>query len=444
MHHLSSQDPVIANAIDAEKNRQFTGLELIPSENYVSNAVLEAMGSILTNKYSEGYPRHRYYGGNEHIDTIETETINRAKSLFGVVHANVQPYSGSPANFAVYTALLEPGDAISGMSLLSGGHLTHGWKVSATAKYFKSYPYTVNKNGDINWEELETIANTYSPKLIWCGGSAFPREIDFERFAKIADSIGAYLIADIAHIAGLVVGDVHQSPAKHAHIITTTTHKTLRGPRGAIIMATQKGIDKDPDLAKKIDAAIFPGLQGGPHNHTTAAIAVALKEAAEPEFKDYALQIINNAKAMADEFKQLGMAMVSGGTDNHLILLDLSAIGPIGVLAEHALDLAHITSNKNTIPEDPSSPFYPSGIRLGTPAVTTRGMKEPQMRQIAKWISQIINHLENEKVPSDPKERRLYIKDFKQRAAADPFYTQIGKEVEAFTAAFPIPGIDRV
>lgn len=443
MNTLSTVDPVISNAIEAEKSRQFTGLELIPSENYVSSAVLEAMGSILTNKYSEGYPNHRYYGGNEQIDIIETETINRAKSLFNVAHANVQPYSGSPANFAVYTGLLDPGDAISGMSLLSGGHLTHGWKVSATAKYFKSYPYSVNKQGEINWEELETIANTYHPKLIWCGGSAYPKEFDFARFAKIADSVGAYLIADIAHIAGLVAAGVHQSPAKHAHIITTTTHKTLRGPRGAMIMVTQKGLDKDPDLAKKIDAAIFPGLQGGPHNHTTAAIAVALKEAATPEFKEYARQIVSNAKALAEEFSKQGISMVSGGTNNHLVLLDLSNIGPIGVLAEYALDLAHITTNKNTIPEDPSSPFYPSGVRLGTPAVTTRGMKEREMHQIAQWITQVIRHLERETLPTDKKERRLYIKDFKQRANNDPFYQHIADQVESLTKTFPIPGIDQ-
>ncbi len=441
MTALQQTDSIVFDAIEQEKRRQFEGLELIPSENYVSSAVLEAMGSILTNKYSEGYPGHRYYGGNKYIDVIENEARERVKQAFGVDYANVQPYSGSPANFAVYTALLNPGDPISGMSLLSGGHLTHGWKVSATAKYFKSYPYTVKKDGEINWDELKAIATEYRPKLIWCGGSAFPRTIDFAKFAEIADSIGAYLVADIAHIAGLVIGGAHPSPVPYVHIVTTTTHKTLRGPRGAIIMVTKKGLEKDPDLAKKIDGAIFPGLQGGPHNHTTAAIAVALKEAQSPEFKQYASQIVKNAQAMADEFIKNGIQLVSGGTDNHLLLLDLSSIGPIGILAEYAMDLAHMTCNKNTIPEDPSSPFYPSGIRVGTPALTTRGFKEEDMRQVAQWICQVIDHLKEEKIPSDKVERKNFIKDFKARAKEDPFYQKIGDEVKAYTKNFPIPGI---
>lgn len=441
MTTLQQIDPAIYNAIEAEKHRQFEGLELIPSENYVSEAVLEAMGSILTNKYSEGYPNHRYYGGNTHIDVIENEARERVKQLFNVEYANVQPYSGSPANFAVYTALLNPGDPISGMSLLSGGHLTHGWKVSATAKYFDSHPYTVNRDGTINWDELWKIAKEVKPKLIWCGGSAYPRTLDFAKFADIADSIGAYLVADIAHIAGLILGGAHPSPVPFVHLVTTTTHKTLRGPRGAIIMVTRKGMDKDPDLGKKIDAAIFPGLQGGPHNHTTAAIAVALKEAAAPEFTTYAHQIVSNAKAMADEFIKLGINLVSGGTDNHLLLLDLSNIGPIGILAEYAMDLAHMTCNKNTIPKDPSSPFYPSGIRVGTPALTTRGFKEEDMRQVARWIVDVINHLKTEKIPTDKIERKLFIKNFKARAKADPFYVAIGEQVKQYTANFPIPGI---
>ncbi len=442
MSNLKLTDEVIAADIANEQRRQFEAIELIASENYVSDAVLEAMGSILTNKYSEGYPKHRYYGGNEYIDRIEKTAQDRAKELFEVEYANVQPYSGSPANFAVYTALLNPGDAISGMSLLSGGHLTHGWKVSATAKYFQSFPYTVKKNGEVNWDELWTIAKEHKPKLIWCGGSAIPRTLDWAKFAEIADSIDAYLIADIAHIAGLVIGGQHPSPVPYAHVITTTTHKTLRGPRGAMIMVTKKGLSKDPDLGKKIDAAIFPGLQGGPHNQTTAAIAVALKEASDPSFKTYAAQIVKNTKAMAEEFKNQGVHMVSDGTDNHLILLDLSDIGPIGILAEYALDLAHITCNKNTIPEDPSSPFYPSGIRVGTPAITTRGMKEKEMKQIAIWISQIIDHLKTEKIPTNKLERRQYIKDFKTKAKDDPFYQTIKDQVINFTKDFPIPGIN--
>lgn len=441
MTHLSTVDSPIATAIEDEKKRQFEGLELIPSENYVSSAVLEAMGSILTNKYSEGYPKHRYYGGNAHIDVVENLARDRAKQLFGVEYANVQPYSGSPANFAVYTALLEPGDPISGMSLLSGGHLTHGWKVSATAKYFDSHPYTVKRDGQINWDELWQIAKEVKPKLIWCGGSAYPRTLDWAKFAEIADSINAYLVADIAHIAGLILGGAHPSPVPYAHILTTTTHKTLRGPRGAMIMATKKGLDKDPDLGKKLDAAIFPGLQGGPHNHTTAAIAVALQEASLPSFKDYATQIVKNTQAMAAEFSKLGIQMVSGGSDNHLILIDLSNIGPIGILAEYALDLAHMTCNKNTIPEDPSSPFYPSGIRVGTPALTTRGFKEAEMTQVAKWIAQVIDHLKTEVIPTDKDARKAFIKDFKTRAKADPFYTGIAQEVKKLTQNFPIPGI---
>lgn len=441
MSVLSQVDPEIAAAIDNERHRQYEGVELIPSENYVSEAVLEALGSILTNKYSEGYPRARHYGGNAFIDVIEETARTRVKEIFGVEHANVQPYSGSPANFAVYTAVCQPGDPIMGMNLLDGGHLTHGWKVSATAKYFRSLSYHVKRDGSIDWDEVWQLAKEHKPKLIWCGASAYPRIIDFAKFAEIADSIGAYLAADIAHIAGLIVGGVHPSPVPHVHIVTTTTHKTLRGPRGAIIMVTKKGLQKDPDLAKKIDHAVFPGLQGGPHNHQTAAIAVALKEATTPAFKAYAQQIVANAKAMAAEFAQAGINMVSGGTDNHLILIDLSSIGPIGNLAEYALDLAHITCNKNTIPQDPSTAFYPSGIRLGTPAITTRGFKEAEVRQVARWIIQVINHLKTETMPTDKLARRDYIKDFKSRAQADPFYQTIAAEVRALTQNFPIPGI---
>jgi glycine hydroxymethyltransferase len=441
MSALSNTDAVIYDAIEAEKRRQFEGLELIPSENYVSEAVLEAMGSILTNKYSEGYAKHRYYGGNKHIDVVEMEAIERAKTLFGVEHVNVQPYSGSPANFAVYTALCDPGDPISGMSLLSGGHLTHGWKVSASAKYFESHPYSVKRNGEIDFDELWKIAKEVKPKLIWCGGSAYPRTLDFAKFAEIADSIGAYLIADIAHIAGLILGGTHPSPSDYAHVITTTTHKTLRGPRGAMIMVTKKGLEKDPELAQKIDKAIFPGLQGGPHNHTTAGIAVALKEAAIPEFTEYVKQIVKNTKAMADEFEAHGINMVSGGTDNHLILVDLSNFGPLGTLAEYALDLAHMTCNKNTIPEDPSSPFYPSGIRVGTPALTSRGFKEADMKQVARWIVAVIDHIKDQQLPTEPKARREFIKAFKAQAKVDPFYQEIGEQVKAYTKNFPIPGI---
>lgn len=437
---LKKTDTKIFDAIEREKKRQQEGIELIPSENYVSLSVLEAMGSILTNKYSEGYAGHRYYGGNANIDQIEQECIDRAKKLFGVVHVNVQPYSGSPANFAVYTALLEPGDPISGMNLLDGGHLTHGWKVSATAKFFKSYPYHVKQDGRVDFEELKAIADEYRPKLIWCGATAYTREIEFARFAEIADSIGAYLVADISHIAGLVASGVHTSPVAYAHIITTTTHKTLRGPRGAMIMVTAKGIQKDPDLPQKIDKAIFPGLQGGPHNHTTAAIAVALGEAAKPAFTLYAEQIVKNAQAMAEEFTKHGITLVSGGTDNHLMLLDLSKDGTLGAQLEYAMDVAHMTANKNTIPGDTASPFYPSGLRLGTPAITSRGMKEKEMRQIAGWIIAIIDHIKRYPLPEDKTKRPEFMAAFRKKMDRDPFLLAIAKEVETFTAPFPVPG----
>jgi len=433
---LHRSDAKIYNFIEKELKRQQEGLELIPSENYVSSAVLEAMGSILTNKYSEGFPNHRYYGGNPNIDLIELECINRAKKLFHVEHVNVQPYSGSPANFAVYNALLEPGDPITGMNLLDGGHLTHGWKVSATAKFFKSYPYHVKPNGRVDFDELWNIAKEYKPKLIWCGATAYARTIEFEKFSEIADSVNAYLIADISHISGLIVGGVHPSPVPFAHVITTTTHKTLRGPRGAMIMVTKKGIKKDPEIAQKIDKAIFPGLQGGPHNHTTAAIAVALGEAAKPAFKTYAKQIVLNAKTMAAEFTKLGITLVSGGTDNHLMLLDLSKEGSLGAQLEYAMDVAHMTANKNTIPGDLASPYYPSGLRLGTPALTTRGMKEPQMKQIARWIVDIINHIKPYRLPEDKTKRLEFMKTFKKKMDKDVFLKSVAREVMNLTSQY--------
>lgn len=441
MTNLKTQDPTIYQAIEKEKKRQFEGLELIPSENYVSSAVLEAMGSILTNKYSEGFAGHRYYGGNTHIDTIEQEAIDRAKALFGVEHVNVQPYSGSPANFAVYNALLEPGDPITGMNLLDGGHLTHGWKVSATAKFFDSHPYHVKPDGHVDFEELGRIAKEFKPKLIWCGATAYSREIEFEQFARVADSIGAYLVADISHIAGLVAGGVHTSPVPYVHIITTTTHKTLRGPRGAMIMVTKKGLAKDAELPNKIDKAIFPGLQGGPHNHTTAGIAVALKEASTKEFKEYAKQIVKNTKALEAEFSKAGIKMVSGGSDNHLLLLDLSENGTLGSQLEYAMDVAHMTANKNTIPGEKSSPYYPSGLRLGTPALTTRGFKEKDMVFVADCIIRVIHHLKEDGLPQEQSERLGFMKAFKAKADHDPFLKKIGEEIKAYTASFPIPGI---
>ncbi len=381
---LKSTDPAIYELIRAEERYEIESVRLIPSENYASRAVLEATGSILTNKYSEGYAGRRYYEGQRYIDQIETIVVGRAKALFGAEHANVQPYSGSPANLAVYTALLEPGDTLMGLALPHGGHLTHGWVVSATGKFWRPVHYTVDRETQrIDLDAVRDLARKERPKMIVTGATAYPRQFDFKAFAEIAKEVGAYLLADIAHIAGLVVAGAHPDPVPYADVVTTTTHKTLRGPRGAMIMCRS-------EHAEKIDKAVFPGLQGGPHNHTTAAIGVALKEAATPEFKEYAHQIVRNARAMAEELMAHGFSLVSGGTDNHLILVDLTSKKVIGKKAAQALDRAGIVCNYNTVPYDPRKPFSPSGIRLGTPAVTSRGMKEGEMKQIARWMNQVV------------------------------------------------------
>ena len=390
---LSKQDPQIAKIIALEADRQKTTLQMIPSENHCSPAVREALGSHLTDKYAEGYPGKRYYGGNQFIDKVETLCIERAKKIFGVEYVNVQPYSGSPANFAVYVATCEPGDTVMGMALPMGGHLTHGWKVSVTGKFFKAVQYGVDeKTHLINYGEIEKLAKEHKPKLIWVGATAYPRIFDWKKLGEIADSVGAYLAADIAHIAGLVVAGVHPSPVPYVHIVTTTTHKTLRGPRGGMIMVTKKGLQKDAELPKKIDKAVFPGLQGGPHENAIAAIAVSLKEAASPAFKKYAHQIVKNAKALADELKKHGLTLISGGTENHLLLIDLRSKNITGAEAQDLLESAGMSTNKNSIPYDPAGPFKPSGLRLGTPAITTRGMKEKEMKLIARWINQAISN----------------------------------------------------
>jgi glycine hydroxymethyltransferase len=382
--HVENTDPEIADLIHAEARRQFEKIRLIPSENYVSTAVLEASGSVLTNKYSEGYPGRRYYEGQQLIDPVEEQAMRRAEALFGVDHANVQPYSGSPANLAVYLAFLQPGDTMMGMALPAGGHLTHGWKVSATGKWFHAVQYGVRADtGRIDFDEVRDLALAERPKIIYCGGTAIPRTIDFPAFAAIADEVDAILVADIAHIAGLIAGGAHPSPVGHAPVITTTTHKTLRGPRGAMIMSTA-------ERASALDKAVFPGLQGGPHNHTTAAIAVALNEAAQPEFRMYARQVVANAKALADALVAREFDLVSGGTDNHLILIDLTSKGIAGKPAAKAMDRAGLEANYNTVPFDPRKPFDPSGLRIGTPALTTRGLKEEHMRQIAAWMDEAI------------------------------------------------------
>ncbi|MGW4485937.1 serine hydroxymethyltransferase [Amycolatopsis sp. NPDC004368] len=381
---LAAADPQIAGLVEDEARRQHDKIRLIASENYVSRAVLEATGTVLTNKYSEGYAGKRYYEGQQFIDPIESLAIERAKAVFGVDHANVQPYSGSPANLAVYLAFAQPGDTVLGMSLPDGGHLTHGWSVSATGKWFNAVRYGVRKEtGRVDFDQVRDLALEHRPKLIFCGGTAIPRTIDFPKFAEIAREVDAVLVADVAHIAGLIAGGAHPSPVGHAQVITTTTHKTLRGPRGAMIMS-------DAEHAKAIDKAVFPGLQGGPHNHTTAAIAVALGEAAQPSFSTYAHMIVDNAAALASALLDRGYDLVSGGTDNHLLLIDLTNKNVAGKPAAQALDRAGIELNYNTVPFDPRKPFDPSGIRLGTAAITTRGLLPEHQGQVAEWIDRTV------------------------------------------------------
>ncbi|MBU0758551.1 MAG: serine hydroxymethyltransferase [Nanoarchaeota archaeon] len=436
---IKLQDPELAGFMKKELARQKFGLEMIPSENFVSETVLEALGSVLTNKYSEGYPKKRYYGGNEFIDEVEMLAIERAKKLFNVEHVNVQPYSGSPANLAVYLACCKPGDTIMGMNLPDGGHLTHGWKVSATGMFYNSVPYHVKSDGYIDFEEVKKLAREHRPKLIWCGATAYPREFPFEEFAEIADEVDAYFATDIAHIAGLVIGGVHKSPSEYAHIITTTTHKTLRGPRGGMIMVTKKGLLKDPELGMKIDRAIFPGLQGGPHDHKTAAIAVALGEAAKPEFKEYAAQIVMNCKSLGESLKKNGIKLVTGGTDNHLLLIDLTPFGKgKGIFVQEALDMAAITTNKNTIPADPSSAYYPSGIRLGTPALTSRNMKEPEMKTIGSWIAEIIKLVSDYELGDSKDERIENIEKFREEIAGHALLKEIREKVKELCKRFPL------
>ncbi|MFA4818337.1 MAG: serine hydroxymethyltransferase [Patescibacteria group bacterium] len=411
---LPNTDPEISKLINQELDRQRHGLEMIPSENFTSLAVMAASGTILTNKYSEGYPGKRYYGGNKYIDQIEEIARARVKKLFGVAHANVQSYSGSPANQAVMFALLKPGDNILGLELSQGGHLTHGYKLNFSGRFYKAFGYGVDKSSHLlNYEEISKIARATKPKLIICGATAYPRQIDFSRFRVIADEVKAYLLADISHIAGLVIGGQHQSPVPYADIVMTTTHKTLRGPRGAIIM-TPNVADRWHDLyhatskrnlAELIDAAIIPGLQGGPHNHQTAAIAVAIKEASQPDFKNYASQIVKNSKALAKTLTASGANLITGGTDNHLILMDVSNFNLTGQAAETVLDTVGITVNKNLIPYDSRSPLDPSGIRLGTPALTTRGMKEEVMMEIGQIISSVLKSPVDESILEKAKQR---------------------------------------
>jgi len=418
------EDKEIEELITLETRRQREGLEMIPSENHTSPDVLKALGSRLTDKYSEGYPGMRYYGGCEFVDRVENLARERAKSLFGVTHANVQAYSGSPANMAVYYALVDPGDTVMGLELYFGGHMTHGLKVNFSGTLYNSVQYRTGKDGFLDYDAIAELAKEHKPKLIVVGATAYPRIYDWQKLREIADICGAFLLADISHIAGLVVGGQHPSPAGIADVITTTTHNPLRGPRGALIMCNgnpsnplKKAERTKENLPTLIDRAIIPGLQGGPHNHQTAAIAVAVHEAAQPSFKEYGAQIVKNAKTLANHLMGKGYNLVTGGTDNHLLLIDLTNKGIIGAEAEDALGKAGITVNKNTVPFDPRPPFSPSGIRLGTPALTTRGMKEPEMEQVANWIDTAINaHGEDVKLE------------------------KIHAEIKEFAKAFPLPG----
>ncbi|MFA6160832.1 MAG: serine hydroxymethyltransferase [Patescibacteria group bacterium] len=440
---IQNNDPQMFDLLKAEEDRQRDGLTLIPSENHTSVSVLEALSSVLSDKYAEGYPGKRYYPGNEVADKVESLARDRAKALFGVPHANVQPYSGSPANLTIYSAICEPGETIMGLNLLDGGHLTHGWKFSMTSKFWKSVPYHMTADGMIDLDEVRRLALENKPRVIVCGGTAIPRAIPFAEFAKIADEVGAYLMADVSHIAGLIAGGQHESPVSHCHIVMTTTHKTLRGPRGAMIMVTQKGLDKNIELADKIDKAIIPGLQGGPHLNTIAGIGVALLEASRPEFKDYATRVVDNAKTLAQELTSHGLKLVSGGTDNHLILMDLTTTGPgRGMFVDLALDRIGLCANRNTIPNDPSNAFYPSGLRLGSPASTTRGMGETEMKQIADLIAKVIEHTKDFQLPTDKEERLALIKQFKESLKTDTWYEPLRVEVRELCNKFKVPGLE--
>lgn len=441
------KDTQIYNLVKKEEKRQKEGIELIPSENYASAHVRAVLSSYFVNKYSEGYPKKRYYGGNENVDSVEIMAIERAKKLFKVPFANVQPYSGSPANLAVCLATLKPGDTLMGLALIAGGHLTHGHTVSASGSYYKSVQYTlrskdVYKKEDLfDYDEIRRLAKANKPKLIWVGATAYPLKYNYKKFAEIADEVGAFLVADIAHVAGLIAGGVHPSPVPYVHVVTTTTHKTLRGPRGAMIMVTEKGLKKDPDLGDKINKAVFPGLQGGPHDNQTAAIAVALYEAMSPSFKKYARQIVINSKVLADTLVKGGLKLVGGGSENHLMLVNLTNVlgAGSGIFAQKALDMVGLTLNKNTVPDETLSPFYPSGIRLGTAASTTRGMKEKEMKLIGKKILEMIELMKPYRLPTEKSERKEYIQRFENEMKKNRKVKIIREEVRKLALRFPIP-----
>ncbi len=442
MANLHAQDDQIAKLIDGEEKRQREGLEMIPSENIVSQAVHEAIGSVLENKYAEGYPGKRYYTGNEFVDQIETICRERAKELFGVPFVNVQPYSGSPANLEILASIMQPGDVALSQELSHGGHLSMGQVASFTGKYYRTEYYHINDDGEIDFVELAKIARRVKPKLIWSGGTAYTRVFKWEKYAEIADEVGAFFVADISHIGGLVAGGAHPSPVPYAHVIMTTTHKTIRGPRGAMIMVTQKGLDKDPELPRRVDYAVFPGHQGGPHMNKIAGIAVALKEAMAPEFKQYTRQIVTNAAALAKRLSEHGFSLVGNGSENHMVWIDLRNKGLAGWEVHTGLEMANIFGNKQTIPSEPNSPFFPSGYRLGTPTLTTRGMKEKEMVQVADFINEGVEILRKHYIKDiaspDKKTAAAARKQFRAELSDDSDLKALKARVVTFASGFPV------
>lgn len=438
LKNLETTDAELCNLIGKESFRQQDEITLIASENYASRAVRDAVGSVLANKYSEGYSGKRYYEGNDIIDEIELLAIKRVTELFGVPYANVQPYSGSPANSEIFFALAEPGSTVMGLRLASGGHLTHGAAITFSGKFYNSVQFGLTADARIDYEQMRQLAREHKPKIIILGTTAYPFVLDWKLAREIADEIGAYLVADISHIAGLIVAGVHPSAVPYAHVIMSTTHKSLRGPRGAIILVTNEGLVKDADLFKKINTAVMPGMQGGPHNNTTAGIAVACLEAATTEFKQYAEQIVLNAKILAEGLKARGVALVGGGTENHLMVLDFSrqSTGK-GTLVSYALSAAGIVTNRNTVPAD-TNPFYPSGVRIGTPAVTTRGMKGHEMEKLAQWIAEVAEIITDDHLPEAKEERQAYITEFKKRIQEDARIRVLRNLVKDMCAQFPL------
>lgn len=433
-------EDIIYQLIADEDQRLHAKIGLIPSENHISPEVTAVLSSNLSSKYSEGYAGRRYYEGNQYIDQIELIAIERVKELFGVPFANVQPYSGSPANSAIQFALMEPGETLMGLSLGAGGHLTHGHpNVTFSGKYYKAVQFGLDANDRIDFDQMLALALEHRPAVIIAGTTSYPFALDFARFREVADAVGAWLVADISHITGLIIGGEHMSPVPYVDVIMSTTHKTFRGPRGAMILVTERGLARDPQLGARIDKAIIPGLQGGPHNATTAGIAVAARLAAQPAFVAYARQMRRNADALAASLMARGIKLVGNGTENHLMVLDFTnySVG-LGTQVAYALDVAGIYANRNAIPNEPGSPFYPSGLRIGTPLVTTRGMGEAEMAQIADWIARVVDYVKHDELPTDRRERGTFVKAFKARAEADPYLLGIADEVRALAMPFPL------